>query len=92
MSSVREPAFLATVYHDEPEDAATDSKAEWFPSLKAAAGWARERMAEPYWNGFPATAHYGFVVKERGHVPPRWEDDDREAPWLVYADRMERDG
>lgn len=86
----REPSFLATIYHDEPEDANTDSESMWFPSLAAAADWARQLMLLPYWNGFPSIVHYGFVVK--GDGPARWEDDERESSWLVYADRMERDG
>lgn len=87
----RQPAFLAVVYHDEPEDAATDSSAEWWPSLNAAVEWARRTMSPTgYWNGLPSTVHYGFVVKSN-NAPPRWEDDEREAPWLVYADSMERD-
>jgi hypothetical protein len=87
----REPAYLAMVYHDDPANAATDRKAlEWCYSLTEATRLARTAMLDPYWNGQTATVHYGYVVKGDGPVP-YWEDDDREQPWLVTADSVERD-
>jgi len=86
---LRQPHYLATVYHDEPDNAATDSKSEWHPSLNAATEWARAQTSD-YWNGYPATVHYGYVIKNDGPVP-YWEDDDRERPWLVYAAALDRD-
>lgn len=84
---VREPGYLAVVYHDDEDNAATDSKAEWHETAQEAAAWARRRMTEPYWNGYPSTIHSGFVV----HDPvPRWEDDDKHL-WLVYADHEEQE-
>lgn len=85
----REPAYLAVVYHDEPDNAATDTLSEWHYSFAEAVGWARKQMAQPYWNGYPASVHYGYVIK--GDGPARWEGDDRESPWLIYADAIERD-
>lgn len=88
--TTRQVAYLATVYHDEEENANTNSESIWFRSYDAAVDWARQQMVLPYWNGYPATVLKGEVVKDP-YSPARWQDIDDDAYWLVYAGYVERE-
>jgi hypothetical protein len=80
------PTFGAVVYHDEPGEAADDQRfLGMHPSVNAATGAIREALGE-YWHY--GSIHYGFRVERISG--PDFESDDREVPWQVGPDYVER--
>jgi hypothetical protein len=79
--------FEATVYHDEPEEAAVASETlGYFPSLGAAEYAINEaRLRSPEWQ--TGGIRYGWLWEAvLGVQPEEFEPSDVEVPWFVGTD------
>jgi hypothetical protein len=85
------PVYEATLYFDEAEDAATNSRElGYFSSRSEAAraiNEAREKDLDKAQGWFTGGIRYGFLHPEVFGQSPEWfEVDDREVPWFVETD------
>lgn len=83
-------AYQVTYYHDDEDNAGTDSITVGPLSNFHAAVKAANQPPSERWNG-GASIQAGHVIPGKlGVRPDRWEDDEAEGSWYVYDGVVQR--